>query len=76
MNKESPKNPILNAGVLVTSAGMITSAVFDGARVIGGVIAIIGFIMFFVGYRNGKASGAVPDNERGREHVGDVREDR
>ena len=72
MNKESPKNPILNAGVAVTSAGMITSGVFDGARVIGGVIAVIGFIMFFVGYRKGKASGAVLENGRGRGHVSNI----
>ena len=70
MNKESPwkKNPLLNAGVLVLSVGTLTLTFFDRAQLPGTIIAIIGFIMFFVGYRKAKASGAppVPVNERRR----------
>jgi len=70
MNKESPwkKNPLLNAGILVLSAGMLTLTFFDSAQLLGSVVAIIGFIMFFVGYRKARASGAppVPANERRR----------
>ena len=70
MNKESPwkKNPILNAGVLVLTIGTLTLTFFDSAQLLGTVIAITGFIMFFVGCRKAKASGAppVPIDERRR----------
>jgi len=70
MNKESPwkKNPILNFGILILSAGMLTLTFSDNTQLLGTVIAIAGLIMFFVGYRKAKASGAppVPVNERRR----------
>jgi hypothetical protein len=60
MNKESPwkKNPVLNIGVLVLSVGMLTLTFFDQAQLLGTIIALIGFAMFFIGYRKSKASGA------------------
>jgi hypothetical protein len=60
MNKESPwkKNPMLNVGVLVLSAGMLTLSFFDQAQLLGTIIALLGFAMFYIGYRKAKASGA------------------
>src|SRR5262249_4483508 len=70
MNEESPwiKNPLLNGGILVLCVGILTLTYLGGARLLGIVIAIIGFIMFFVGYLKAKASGALlPSvNERRR----------
>jgi hypothetical protein len=68
MNTESPwkKNPLLNIGVLVLSIGLLTLSLLDRAQVLGASIVLIGFAMFYVGYRKAKASGAapVPRNER------------
>jgi hypothetical protein len=70
VNKESPwkKYPILNAGAWLLAAGMLTITFFDSAQLLGTVIAAIGLIMFFVGYRKEKAAGLppVPANERRR----------
>lgn len=59
---------MLNAGVLVLSAGMLTLTFSDSTQLLGTIIAITGFIMFYVGYRKAKASGAppVPVSERKR----------
>jgi hypothetical protein len=70
MNKESPwkKNPILNIGVLVMSGGMLMATFSDRIGTIGAVVAIVGCVMFFIGFRKAKASGAppVPVSERQR----------
>ena len=68
MKTESPwkKNPMLNLGIFVMSAGMLTLTFSDRVQLLGTVVAIVGALMFFFGYRKAKASGAPlpPHNER------------
>lgn len=62
MKTESPwkRNPLLNIGILVMSAGMLTLTIFDKAQLLGTIVAVVGALMFFFGYRKAKAPGAPP----------------